>query len=256
MVYPLQDKLHISGMDDRAAALSRQWRTGCEVIAFCYAPLLDDPSTLPRVQRETEGFARLWLHGPFAELTPCAIDPLVRDVAFRRFRQTVQAARQLNIRRVVFHGGFIPHVYYPEWYVEQSVMFWRGFLREVPQDMTLALENVMEPSPDTLMSIAAQIDDPRLGLCLDVGHANTCVSRTPPLDWIAPMAPYLRHVHLHNNRGQDDLHSPLDEGTVPMQEVIGAVLEQAPRATFTIENQDALPSLRWLARQGYIEDIL
>ena len=89
MVYPLQDKLHISGMDDRAAALSRQWRTGCEVIAFCYAPLLDDPSTLPRVQRETEGFARLWLHGPFAELTPCAIDPLVRDVAFRRFRQTV-----------------------------------------------------------------------------------------------------------------------------------------------------------------------
>ena len=111
MVYPLQDKLHISGMDDRAAALSRQWRTGCEVIAFCYAPLLDDPSTLPRVQRETEGFARLWLHGPFAELTPCAIDPLVRDVAFRRFRQTVQAARQLNIRRVVFHGGFIPHVY-------------------------------------------------------------------------------------------------------------------------------------------------
>ena len=140
--------------------------------------------------------------------------------------------------------------------MEQSVLFWRDFLQEVPPDFVLALENVMEPSPDTLVSIAAGVGDPRLGLCLDVGHANTCVSRTPPLDWIAPMAPYLRHVHLHNNRGQDDLHSPLDEGTVPMQEVIGAVLEQAPRATFTIENQDALPSLRWLARQGYIEDIL
>ena len=41
-----------------------------------------------------------------------------------------------------------------------------------------------------------------------------------------------------------------------MQEIIGTVLEQAPHATFTIENQDALSSLRWLARQGYIEDIL
>ena len=41
-----------------------------------------------------------------------------------------------------------------------------------------------------------------------------------------------------------------------MGEIIGAVLEQAPRATFTIENQDALPSLRSLAQQGYIEDIL
>ena len=170
--------------------------------------------------------------------------------------QTLAAAQKLGIRQVVFHGGFIPHVYFPEWYVEQSVLFWRDFLQEVPPDFVLALENVMEPSPDTLVSIAVGVDDPRLGLCLDVGHANTCVSRTPPPDWIAPMAPYLRHVHLHNNRGQEDLHAPLDEGTVPMGEIIGAVLEQAPRATFTIENQDALPSLRWLAQQGYIEDIL
>ena len=256
MVYPLQEKLHISGMDSRAAPLARQWRLGYETITFCYAPMLDDPAALPRAQRLTDGIDRLWLHAPFAELIPCAIDPLVRQTAQHRFRQTLAAAQKLGIRQVVFHGGFIPHVYFPEWYVEQSVLFWRDFLQEVPPDFVLALENVMEPSPDTLVSIAAGVDDPRLGLCLDVGHANTCVSRTPPLDWIAPMAPYLRHVHLHNNRGQDDLHSPLDEGTVPMQEIIDAVLERSPRATFTIENQDALPSLRWLAQQGYIEDIL
>ena len=256
MVYPLQEKLHISGMDDRAPSLARRWRLGYETITFCYAPMLDDGTALPRAQRLTDGIDRLWLHAPFAELIPCAIDPLVRQTAQHRFRQTLAAAQKLGIRQVVLHGGFIPHVYFPEWYVEQSVLFWRDFLQEVPPDFVLALENVMEPSPDTLVSIAAGVDDPRLGLCLDVGHANTCVSRTPPLDWIAPMAPYLRHVHLHNNRGQEDLHAPLDEGTVPMQEIIGAVLEQAPHATFTIENQDALPSLRWLARQGYIEDIL
>lgn len=218
--------------------------------------MLDDPAALPQAANRAAGLSRLWLHAPFAELIPCAIDPLVRQTAQHRFRQTLAAAQKLGIRQVVLHGGFIPHVYFPEWYVEQSVLFWRDFLQEVPPDFVLALENVMEPSPDTLVSIAAGVDDPRLGLCLDVGHANTCVSRTPPPDWIAPMAPYLRHVHLHNNRGQEDLHAPLDEGTVPMQEIIGAVLEQAPRATFTIENQDALPSLRWLARQGYIEDIL
>ena len=256
MVYPLQEKLYISGMDGRAPSLARRWRLGCEDITFSYAPMLDDPAALPQAVNRVAGLSRLWLHAPFAELIPCAIDPLVRQTAQHRFRQTLAAAQKLGIRQVVLHGGFIPHVYFPEWYVEQSVLFWRDFLQEVPPDFVLALENVMEPSPDTLVSIAAGVDDPRLGLCLDVGHANTCVSRTPPLDWIAPMAPYLRHVHLHNNRGQDDLHAPLDEGTVPMGEIIGTVLEQAPRATFTIENQDALPSLRWLARQGYIEDIL
>lgn len=250
----LQGKLHISGMDSRAAALARQWQLGLETIAFSYAPLLDDSAALPRTREEIHGISSLWLHGPFAELIPCAIDPLARDVAMRRFRQALDAAQALGIRRMVFHGGFIPHVYFPEWYVEQSVRFWREFLRDVLADMTLALENVMEPSPETLVSIAAQIDDPRLGLCLDVGHANTCVSETPPMDWIAPMAPWLRHVHLHNNQGDTDLHDPLGEGNIPMRQIIDTVLQAAPEATFTIENQNALPSLHWLAAQGSIEE--
>lgn len=256
MICPLQEKLHISGTDGRAASLARRWHVGLETIAFSYAPMLDLPDTLTQARREIEGIERLWLHAPFAELTPCAIDPLVRDTALHRFRQTLAAAQALGIRHVVFHGGFIPHVYYPEWYVEQSALFWREFLREVPPDMTLALENVMEPSPDTLVAIAAQVNDPRLGLCLDAGHANTCVSETPPEEWIAPMAPYLRHIHLHNNRGDADLHAPLGDGAIPMDAFIHRALLEAPAATFTVENQNALPSLQWLAARGYIEEPL
>ena len=251
MVYSLQEKLHISGMDSRAPSLARRWRLGCEDITFSYAPMLDDPAALPQAANRVAGLSRLWLHAPFAELIPCAIDPLVRQTAQHRFRQTLAAAQKLGIRQVVLHGGFIPHVYFPEWYVEQSVLFWRDFLQEVPPDFVLALENVMEPSPDTLVSIAAGVDDPRLGLCLDVGHANTCVSETPPMDWIAPMAPWLRHVHLHNNLGRDDLHDPLGQGTLAMEQVLDTVLALCPAATFTLENQDCGPSLDWLRQHGY-----
>lgn len=66
------------------------------------------------------------------------------------------------------------------------------------------------------------------------------------------MAPWLRHVHLHNNQGDTDLHAPL--GNIPMRQIIDTVLQAAPEATFTIENQNALPSLHWLAAQGYIEE--
>ena len=38
-----------------------------------------------------------------------------------------------------------------------------------------------------------------------------------------------------------------------MEAVLDAVLRAAPEATFTIENQDCLPSLIWLAERGYIE---
>ena len=166
----------------------------------------------------------------------------------------MSAARQLGIRRLVIHSGYIPLVYFPEWFTEQSVAFWREFLPEVPEDMVLALENVMDETPQLMTDIVRQVDDPRLGLCLDVGHANSCASRTPPLDWIAPMAPYLRHVHLHNNLGDWDLHSSLGEGSIPMQQILAALLEQCPASTWTIENQDCAPSLAWLARQGYLSE--
>ena len=255
MVYPLQEKLHISGMDSRAPSLARRWRLGCEDITFSYAPMLDDPAALPQAANRVAGLSRLWLHAPFAELHPSAIDPLVRDIAVKRYRQTVAMARRLGIRRIVIHDGYVPFVYFPEWFVEQSVRFWRAFLPEVPQDMTIALENVMDDGPDMLAAIMEGVNDPRLGVCLDVGHANTTVSKTPPLDWIAPLSPWLRHVHIHNNFGEWDLHNPLGEGNIPMEQVLDALLTACPTATFTIENMNCAPSLDWLAAQGYLGEI-
>ena len=175
----------------------------------------------------------------------------MRQVTEKRYRQAADLAQDLGVRRLVIHGGFVPQVYFPEWYVEQSVLFWQDFLRQLPQDMTIALENVMEPEPRLLAEIARQVDDPRLGLCLDVGHANTFVSRVPPLEWVAPMAPWLRHVHLHNNAGHDDLHDPLGQGTLAIEQVLDTILELCPAATFTLENQDCGPSLVWLREHGY-----
>ena len=223
----LWDRLYLSGIDGRAAELARENGLGLEIAAFCYAPNLEDPAVLSAVRRDMAGVDRFWFHAPFAELAPCAIDPLVRQVTEKRYRQAADMAQDLGVRRLVIHGGF------------------------VPQDMTIALENVMEPQPRLLAEIARQVDDPRQGLCLDIGHANTFVSQVPPVEWVAPMAPWLRHVHLHNNAGHDDLHDPLGRGSIPMEQVLDTILELCPAATFTLENQDCGPSLAWLREHGY-----
>ena len=212
----LWNRLYLSGIDGRAADLARENGLGLEIAAFCYAPNLEDPAVLSAVRADMAGLHRFWLHAPFAELCPCAIDPLVRQVTARRYRQAIALARDLGVRQLVIHGGFVPQVYFPEWYVEQSVLFWRELLAE-----------------------------------LDVGHANTFVSRVPPLEWVAPMAPWLRHVHLHNNAGHNDLHDPLGQGTLAMEQVLDTVLTLCPAATFTLENQDCGPSLDWLRQHGY-----
>lgn len=250
----LKKKIYLSGIDGRAAQLARENGLGYEIADFCYAPVLEDPVRRAEVRAQMAGIDRFWLHAPFAELAPCAIDPLVREVTRTRYRQTVRLARELGVNRLVIHGGFVPQVYFPEWYIEQSVQFWREFLRELPDGMTVALENVMEPEPLLLAEIARQVDDARLGLCLDVGHANTFVSHVPPLEWIAPMAPWLRHVHIHDNAGQMDLHDPLGKGVIQMERVLDEIVRLAPAATFTIENQDCAPSIDWLRQKGYLGD--
>ena len=249
----LQNRLYLSTIDPQAADLARQYGLGLELADFCYAPTLEDEAVRAAVGQKMQGISHFWFHAPFGEFCACAIDPMVHDIAKLRYRQALDRALTLGVRCIVIHGGFLPHVYFPEWYVAQSVKFWREFLCEAPTNVTLALENVMEPSPDTLVAIAEGVNDPRLGLCLEAGHANTCVSSVPPVQWLAPMQPWLRHVHLHNNQGKDDLHAALGSGSIDMVRFLDELQKRCPQATVTLENPDCAPSLAWLRQHGALE---
>ena len=124
-------------------------------------------------------------------------------------------------------------------------------MRSVPEDVELCLENVMEDSAELLRGIVEDVDDPRFGLCLDVGHANTQVSDVPPEVWAEQCLPFLKHVHLHSNAGAMDLHDPVGTGTVDTDAVL-KVLSQVD-ITYTIESLDAESSLRWLEMNGHLD---
>ena len=84
----LRGKLFLSGMDENAAALARKWGLGLELTDFCEARRLEEPAATEAARARCSGIDSLWLHAPFAELSPCAIDPRVREVVMLRFRQT------------------------------------------------------------------------------------------------------------------------------------------------------------------------
>ena len=246
----LRDRLYLSGIDGKAFDIALSEGFGFEMSVFCWAPKMEDGKALAEARRQAASGVPLWFHAPFAELIPCSVDPLARELTHKRLLQAMELSLSLGIKRIVMHGGFIPQVYYPEWYVEQSIGFWKNFLRHVPEDVIIALENVMEPGPQLLADIADGIDDPRIGLCFDTGHANSNVSSIPPLEWIDVLKHRLVHVHLHNNMGDKDLHAPLGEGIIPMETVLDRLIER--EVTFTVENQDCRASLKWLEEKAYI----
>lgn len=228
--------LYLSTIDSRAGELARAYGLGVEIAAFCTPWNLDvDLEKVdPQVRSAISGVPRRILHGPFNELHPCAVDPKARELARYRYSQAMELARDYGCKKVVFHGGFVPNAYYPSWYVQESVIFWRDFLGGVPQDIQIVLENVLEGEPEMLREVVCQVGDPRLRICLDVGHANV-YSQVPVITWLETLGPWISHFHMHNNHGDWDSHSPLDQGSVPIRELIRRWEHLCPDATCTLE---------------------
>ncbi len=240
-------KLYLSTIDENAHALAQKYGLGLEIAEFCTASNMDESfsKTDASVRTELEGICRRILHAPFNELFPCAIDPKARAFARSRYLQAVTLAGRYGIRRIVIHGGYHPWIYYPVWYTEQSVPFWKDFLRELPDDTEILLENVLEEQPRMLLDILQSVADPRLRMCLDIGHANV-YSKVPVENWLETCAPWIRHFHIHNNDGSWDTHSPLEQGTIPIKLLLTRAGALCPEATYTLELTDSETSVRFL----------
>lgn len=246
-----REQLYLSTIDEKAHLLAKAHGLGLEIAEFCTPWYLDTQRDYAdRLLREKLTSAdRFVLHAPFSELFPCAIDPKVRAVAAERYRQVIDAAKSCGAAKVVVHAGYNPYIYFPVWYTEQSVTFWREFAREIPADMVFCLENVLEEEPEMLAEIVRQVDDPRVRLCLDSGHVNA-YAKAPIDRWLTACAGLIGHFHLHNNDGSRDSHSQLFQGSLPMEELLGTIGADFADATVTLELMDAAPSVRWLLEQG------
>lgn len=240
------NRCYLSTIDDHARDLAITHGLGLEIAEYCTAWNSDEkfPETDRLVREKIEGIPDLLFHAPFNELFPCAIDPKARVLAAERYRQAVTIAKRYGAPKVVIHGGYNARMYYPVWYTEQSILFWKDFLKEDP-GVQIVLENVLEEEPGMLLDIVQGVNDPRLRLCLDVGHVNA-YSDIPVTAWIDACAPFISHFHIHNNDGSWDTHSPLFEGTIPMEALLNKISTFCPEATVTLELADAESSLKWM----------
>lgn len=247
-----KEKIYLSTIAPDAVRIGREYGFGLEIAEYCTAWNMDEKFTGVDsvVKKKLVGIERSVLHAPYNELFPCAIDKKARELAADRYRQAIDLAKRYGSTKVIIHGGFNPWIYFPVWYTEQSVIFWKAFLKEDP-GVEIVLENVLETEPQWLLDIVKGVDDPRLKLCLDIGHVNA-YSKIPAMEWVEICAPYISHFHIHNNDGSRDQHNALNDGTIPMKEFLLRAEALCPNATFTFELMKDEPSMKWLAENGLI----
>lgn len=251
--------LFLATFSKDAVNVIAKYGIGIEYNQFCISDALDEErmrKLIPRMLRSAENCGcsapeKAIVHGPFTEIIPMAIDHLAAEYAMTRLNQAYDGCRQLGVNRMVVHSGLMPEIYFPVWHIKKSTEFWKRFMEDKPSDFHLYIENVFDPEPNSLTEIMTKIDDPRVRLCLDVGHAH-CKS-DPEYDifeWIRIQGPYLEHFHLHNNDSTSDQHGPVMEGTMDMEAVLAAIDEHCSKsATLTVESRECDESIAWLLKR-------
>lgn len=243
----------LSTISPDAVEVAKEYGLGLEIAEYCTAYNMDlyFEETDKQVRTEIEGVDLLTFHAPFNELFPCAIDLKVREIAGLRYQQAIEMADTYGVKKIVIHSGYTPTLYYPIWFEEQSVEFWKDFMQKVPEDVMICMENVFEEEPEAFLHILENVDDSRLKMCMDIGHVSA-YSQIPVMEWLEMFAPWIRHFHIHNNDGTRDAHQPLAEGGIPMEEFLHRAMTLCPDATFALELMETRTSVEWLKEKGFL----
>ena len=255
----MRERLFIATFSGGALETIKENKLNMEINHTCISEDLD-PENRSRLLGEIHGdilksgARRLLLHGPFTEIIPAAIDSKAREFALERLEQSYQVASETGAEAMIVHTGYIPFMYFKEWQAEKSAVFWQKFMSDKPADFRLYVENVLEDEPYMLADMMKQIEDPRIGICMDVGHALAAGHSSVPIEtWIEVLGPYIGHFHIHNNGGDSDTHRPLGEGILDFNSIFTAAAAHCrPDVTFTIESRECAPSVKWLIDKGYL----
>ena len=237
---------------DGTLPIAERFNTGIEAAAFYNWIHIDRPEPVIESYRRAGGRLRS-MHGPFMDLVPGSLDRLIREATLARFTSGVEIARTLGLVHIVFHSGFIPKTYPIDMWIENSIAFWKEFVKLLPAGIQIHIENVYEDDWQPLAAVVDALDSPQASLCLDVGHVNANSSKSLT-SWIGGLGARIRHVHLHNNKGTLDDHFRLSFGTIAMAETLEALLHDAPTANWIVEarKEEREPSLEWLDKEGYL----
>ena len=238
----------------RVADLCEKYRVNVNMDAF-YDPEFysKHPEEIEKQLKRYEGIRVCSMHGPFADLCFGSYDRLIKEATRNRFEYAYDISQKLGCKHIILHHGYVPGTsYLPNW-IKRGKIFWNEFLENKSEDTVFHIENLLEHTPEIISELVSTVNDVRLDICLDVGHAH-CNSKTSALDWIVKLNKQIGFVHMHNNHGHKDEHLGFEKGTLDIFEICNALEEYAPNSIWGIETDinDMESSIIWLKNNNFL----
>ena len=207
---------------DQFLLFSKKYQAGFEYNDFFLPSVLDQPKLVQEIINHYKSLDRDrsedTLHGVFLDICVHSDDPMIFKVSDYRIHQSMDIAKELGVKAVIFHTNQIPNFrlssYLKNW-VDRNERYWRNLLAQYPT-LCIYIENMFDEDPCLLRQLAERMaDEPRFGVCFDFAHAF--ISQTPLWDWCKAMQPFAYHLHINDNNKLEDTHHPVGQKHLPWE---------------------------------------
>jgi len=182
---------------------------------------------------------RFQVHAPLSDVNIGSVHEPMRVAAVDEIKQAIMMCRQLEIPLVTIHPGFVQGIAFLN--KAKALEKTKESVKEIAayaidQSVTVVVENLPTNINATCThadELLEAIEGSGLGICFDMGHANTAGQ----MDEMLRLVDRFKNVHLHNNDGQWDQHNRVDEGSASLSKVV-SVLKKSYRGNIIIESTD------------------
>jgi sugar phosphate isomerase/epimerase len=196
---------------------------------------------------------QLSLHAPFSDVNIGSFNQRIRDEAVRQVIESIEVADQLGMKTATVHPGFLSPISFsnPEKVIEITCESIQLIDTRVKG---LGIKVGVENMPDMIVTTCQEakdllrlIEGTEIGICFDVGHANT----TGEAENFLNQADKFVNIHLHDNDGNGDYHMPMGAGTVDFESLMRELSDYS--GTFVLESRSLEDAI---TGKVYLEELL
>jgi sugar phosphate isomerase/epimerase len=180
------------------------------------------------------------IHAPFMDVNIAALQDKSRENSINQIKESIDLANEIDAEAVVVHPGlasFLANKYFLYTVYEfanESIKEIGEYGRELGVLTTIenmpAFDGMIYQNMNDLDDLLVSLD---MSMTLDIGHANH-VGYAPD----GMIFDSIKHVHMHDNFGDDDAHLPFGEGSIDLKGIVHKLEEKNYNGIYIIEVND------------------
>lgn len=180
------------------------------------------------------------IHAPFMDVNIASPQDQSRLNSIAQIKSSIDLANEINAEAVVVHPGlisFLANKYFKKEVYEfanQSIKEIGDYAKDLGVMATIEnMPNFESMIYQNIVDLNQLLVENEMHMTLDIGHANHV--GYAPEDMIFDS---IKHIHVHDNLGDDDSHLPLGEGSIDLKYIINTLESKNYDGIYILEVND------------------